>query len=125
MKLVQKYLEICSVQVKEGDTTLFWSDTWRDKVLNLKYPRLFSFAIDANLSVRDVMQTQDKSELFHLPLSQQAFEEFVLLQADLAHIVLQPGVSAVWSTPWKDGAYSANRFYKHCFRDVVASPIYA
>ena len=34
------------------------------------------------------MQTQDRTELFHLPLSQQAFEEFELLQVDLENLSL-------------------------------------
>lgn len=67
MKLVLKYRAICTVQVKEGDTTLFWSDVWGDKVPQFKYPRLFSFAIDANMSVKDVVLTQDRTTLFHLP----------------------------------------------------------
>ena len=100
---------------------LFWSNVWNDKVLKLKYPRLFSFAMDVNLSVRDVMQTQDRTELFHLPLSQQAFEEFELLQVDLGNFVLEPRASDVWKTIWKDGTFSSNRYYKHCFKEVVSN----
>ena len=125
MKLVHKYSEICTVQVHDGDSALFWSDVWFGQPLKLKYPRLFSFAMDANLSVRDVLNASDRSQLFHLPLSQQAYEEFGFLQADLAAVSLQPGVPDVWKTIWKDGVYTANRFYKHCFKDVVTTPIYA
>jgi hypothetical protein len=37
--------------------------------------------MDTHLSVKDVLNTDDRSELFALPLSVQVFEEFQSMQA--------------------------------------------
>jgi hypothetical protein len=42
-----------------GDTILFWSDLWYGKILKLSYPQLFSFTINAELSILDLVVTQD------------------------------------------------------------------
>jgi hypothetical protein len=83
MKLMPNYLDCCTVQVKAGDSVVFWTDKWAGRPLSNIFPRLFSFAIDTHLSVKDVLNTGDRSQLFALPLSVQAFEEFQSLQAQL------------------------------------------
>jgi hypothetical protein len=83
MKLMPNYLNCCTVQVKAGDSVVFWTDKWAGRPLSNIFPRLFSFAIDTHLSVKDVLNAEDRSQLFALPLSVQAFEEFQSLQAQL------------------------------------------
>lgn len=59
---------------------LFWSDEWKigddSTPLRTRFARLFSFAINDKVSVEDVCNTEDRSDLFHLPLSAQAYEEY-------------------------------------------------
>jgi hypothetical protein len=84
MKLVPKYMEFCSVSVKAGDTALFWSDRWHGQVFSLAFPRLFSFVLETNLSVQEVVTRSDLSTLFALPLSVEAFSELQNLEAIVA-----------------------------------------
>jgi hypothetical protein len=123
VRLSDQYREICSISLGQGDTTLFWSDKWRQDTLQSKFPRLFSFALDKNIYVKKVLQTEDISELFYLPLSTQAFEEFNHVETILENI--NPSGQDSWKTIWKDGIYTANKFYHYTFRDQVASPIYS
>jgi hypothetical protein len=80
MKLVDKYRVVCTATAVAGDTILFWNDTWNETLFSKEYPRLHSFALDTLLSVKEVVQCQDRSTLFYLPLSRQAYEEFNNMQ---------------------------------------------
>jgi hypothetical protein len=103
MKLMPQYLDCCTVQVKALDSAVFWTDRWAGRSLNNIFPRLFSFVIDTHLLVKDVLNTDDRSKLFALPLSVQAFEEFQSMQAQLESFHLQPSENDEWKTIWKDG----------------------
>ena len=57
-------------------------------------------------------------------MSAQDYQEFIDFDIALSQVQLDPGTSDKWSTIWKDGQYSAHRYYQHCFKDIVASPVY-
>ena len=59
MKLAQIYMGFCKVKVGVGDNAVFWSDTWNGTVLQSYFPRLFSFPLNAKLSVKEVLWTED------------------------------------------------------------------
>jgi hypothetical protein len=54
----------------------FWLDVWNDLLLHEKLPRLFTFAKNQKISVADFLSTTDLASHFHLPLSEQAYEEY-------------------------------------------------
>jgi hypothetical protein len=60
---------------------------------------------------------------FYLPLSAQAFDEFNQVKQIILNQHLNPNGKYIWLTLWKDGIYSANKFYHYTFRDQKASPI--
>ena len=125
MKLVNKYREVCKVKIQAGDSALFGSDNWNGNLLQIIFPRLFSYAIDTNLSMRDVLSVENKIQLFNLPLSQQAYAEFLELQQSMLSFTFNPDGKDQRVTIWKDGVYISSRYYHHCFKDVVASKIYS
>jgi hypothetical protein len=98
-----------------------WSDKWNDQCLQHKYPRLFSFALDQKISVQDAIQTEDLSQLFYLPLYAQAYDELLEVQNMIHSLTLNGSGKDCWKTIWKDGSYSANKFYNHTFRHQIAS----
>ena len=59
-----------------------------DHILSEQYPRLLSFAKKTRASVQDMLQAHELENQFHLPLSQDAFEELEALQQQLT--ALQP-----------------------------------
>ena len=124
MKLQQQYRHICSVKVVTGSSVLFWEDTWNGVHLRAEYPRLYSYALDKQLSVKDVLLTADIVDLFYLPLSQQAYEELQLLQGKLNTVHIQATGKDVWQTVWPGGKFTSSRYYHHCFKHITASTIY-
>jgi hypothetical protein len=47
---------------------------WNDRLLSSQFPELCSFVKDKNISIQSVINTEDMTDLFHLPLSVQAFD---------------------------------------------------
>lgn len=51
---------------------LLWSDVWNGNFLINKFPRLYSFTKNKNISVAQYISNQDIQRNFHIPLSRQA-----------------------------------------------------
>jgi hypothetical protein len=79
-KLVEDYCDVSFVKPSRGDSFLFWSDKWMFngsiEPLSPRFPRLFSYVLDPKISATQFYQTDDNGTLFHLPLSEQAYDEF-------------------------------------------------
>jgi hypothetical protein len=54
----------------------FWLDVWDNHLFSHHFPHLFSFVKDHKLTVLQVAQTPNLSDLFHLPLSEEAYQQF-------------------------------------------------
>jgi hypothetical protein len=53
---------------------------------------LYSLALDVNLWVQYIRQSEDRTQLFFFPLSQQAYAEFQAMEAILTWIQLNPWI---------------------------------
>ena len=80
LKLLDKYKGMASVLVFNGKTCLFWDDVWNDQVRRIQYPELHSFAKNKRTSMAQFLLNNSLEAQFHLPLSEQAFEEYQRLQ---------------------------------------------
>jgi hypothetical protein len=89
MKLVEGFRDVSKIMPGKGDTILFWSDNWHildsNQPLCERFPRLFSYVLDTNMSVAEVYTTHDRSELYYRPMSAQAYEEYCSLQEALGN----------------------------------------
>jgi hypothetical protein len=80
LKLCDIYRGIAKCFVGDGTSVLFWSDIWNDLLLQDKFPRLYSFAKNKSISVASILNTAQMEDLFHLPLSTEAWQEYQALQ---------------------------------------------
>ena len=115
LKLNEVFRLHSEVTINMGDSVLFWFDAWvflgSSVPLRERFPRLFSFAIDDKVSVREVINTPDMSELFHLPLSPEAMDEMITVQSGLLDLNDDEEIHDSWSwTPGK-GIFSAKSYY--------------
>lgn len=77
IKLLPTFKEMAiSCTVGQGSSTLFWHDKWTHTALKQQFPELFTFSMDGLLSVREAADSDSFQELFHRPLSVQAFAQF-------------------------------------------------
>jgi hypothetical protein len=60
---------------------VFWEDMWNSGIPANQYPELFSFACNSKLTVKEALQKEQLIEIFQLPLSVQAHEQFLDLDA--------------------------------------------
>jgi hypothetical protein len=59
-----KYKGIAQVEFGSGDSILFWADMWNGRVLELTYPKLYSFAINLTMTAKAVTQMGSLQEMF-------------------------------------------------------------
>ena len=64
----------------DGRSALFWDDMWHHYVLKHKFDHLHSFIRDPLTNVQQVINTEYLQDLFHLPLTTQAYEEFIQME---------------------------------------------
>ena len=80
LKLCDLFRGITNCKLGDGSTVLFWSDLWNDNVMQSKFPRLFSFAKNKKISVLQFFSNNNLQSQFHLPLSEQAYQEYQIMQ---------------------------------------------
>ena len=119
MRLGTIYRGIGWCTLGDGSTVTFWDDLWSDGIMSVQYPRLHSFAMDPNISVKKIMQTDDLSMLFHLPLSPQAFQELVTMQLQLQMVPYDSNTSDTWSFSWGNSQYTSRRLYQLAFKHLI------
>lgn len=129
MKLVDNFREVVSIQPGRGDTFLFWSDKWilagSDQPIKERYPRLYSYALDNNLSAAEVFALHDQDflpSIFHLPLSRLAYEELSQLQFLLSSNPITDQKD-VWTYRWGE-KYSSSKFYALIHQHLAVPAVY-
>jgi len=100
LRLNTIYRGIAKCVIGNGATVTFWDDLWTNEILSFKYPWIHSFAKDQNISVMKIMQTDDISEIFNLPLSDQAWSELLALQNDIQQINFDENSADTWTFIW-------------------------
>jgi len=71
------------------------------------------------------MQADDLSELFNLPLSEQAVDELLSMQIDIQRVLYDVNDTDIWSFLWGDSKYTSRRFYKLAFKHLAVPPIFS
>lgn len=78
--LFPSFKQASSCNVSSGTTILLWKNSWEGEILQQKKSEVHSFAKNDNLSIQRFSAAIDWSEHFHLPLSNQAFNQFTKLE---------------------------------------------
>ena len=76
LHLSDKFRGVASCSVGNCTYVFFCLDVWNGHYLQQKFPRLFNFSKNQKISVATFLSAQDIAVHFHLPLSEQAYQEF-------------------------------------------------
>lgn len=87
LKLLDKYKGMANVIVADGKTCFLWDDLWNGQVRKQQFPELHSFARNKFISLENVMDTENFSILFNLPLSEEAYIQFPALQLEVSAMI--------------------------------------
>jgi hypothetical protein len=103
-------------EIKDGDSILLWKDPWKDPPLCDRAARLYSFALQKDVSVSDFINRRSLEEQFVLPLSIEAHAELLALEEELNDAQPERQIADEWRPAWGADQYRAKDFYLHCFR---------
>jgi hypothetical protein len=106
---------VAACTVGDGTSVLFWSDVWNGHLLQQKFPRLFSFAKNKNISVAQLLLNNHLEMQFHLPLLEQAFLEYQELQVIISSSQVDDEAKDSWHYAWGNSTFTSSRFYHYHF----------
>jgi hypothetical protein len=112
LKYLTTFKGIAHAQLGTGDTILFWQDMWNGRILAMTYHKLHSCAINKDVTVRTILDSEALQENFNLPLSEIVFNQFCELDIFLQSIQIGNDKDT-WSYIWGNQQYSASKVYKH------------
>ena len=99
------------MEIGDGKTTLLWHDNWDGLRKSVRFPELWSFA-----SLKDITINQARlaspNEMFHTPLSAEAFEQFLALQDILTNLQLHDH-NDKWLCNASSSLFSSHKAYSH------------
>jgi hypothetical protein len=93
-------------------TILFWEDLWNKGIPAQQYPELFSFAYNSKLTIKEAKQKSHLLEIFHLPLSVQAYEQYLEISEAWGQITVI-NAKDTWKLIWGSKIFSTKRTYRH------------
>jgi hypothetical protein len=88
LKILVDFKSLTMVNVSDGASSLFWLDLWDGHILQQAFPELASYSKNVNISVKDMKSVGTPVSHFHLPLSTEAYDQFVQLTAIIQNLQL-------------------------------------
>jgi hypothetical protein len=73
--------------MKNGSSILFWQDNWNIQDLKTLTHELYSFAKNKYIAAHKVYERSDFTQLLHLPISEEAFEQMQHILLVLENII--------------------------------------
>jgi hypothetical protein len=75
------------IQVQDGQSCLFWKDSWTQSPLKDQFLELFS-AKQTNISVRKFWDNEELQTILNMPFSDEAFQQLNDIQAMMQQLHL-------------------------------------
>lgn len=122
LKLIQEFKTASTCTVSSGQSILFWKDNWTGDKLEQKFPELHSFAVRDTISVQEFCESESWIEQFHMPLSTQAYNQFLQLE-DLIPSLDRHGKD-IWTCNGLKNKFSSMLMYKHLMGNEEGHPIF-
>jgi hypothetical protein len=111
LKMLDYVQKMARINIQDGSTCFLWLDLWDQRIHHQSYPELFSYAKSQYTNLNAAASTVPFQDLFHLPLSIEAFGQFRDLSHSLRSLQLNQS-NDVWSYVWGSPFYSSKQAYK-------------
>jgi hypothetical protein len=116
LSLLETCKGLASANVRNGHSTLLWLDVWDSHFLSIQWPELYSFVRNKNIAIFQAAHSSSVQDLFHLPLSEEAFEQYQDFNVLVAGLQLQED-SDIWSYIWGSLVFTPRKAYAHLIGD--------
>jgi hypothetical protein len=123
LKLLHNFKGLAHPIIGNGRSIFFWEDQWNKSIPRQKYPELFSFTKSTKLSIAKVKEQDHLFRIFQLPISKQAYEQYLELQVVWEQIVLS-NIKDRWRYIWGSDSYSTQKAYRHLMGQTHVHSIY-
>jgi hypothetical protein len=81
LKLLHNFKGLAYPIIGNGRSILLWEDLWNKSIPSQQYLELFSFA-NTKLSIAEAKEQDHLFHIFQLPISEQAYEQYLELRAN-------------------------------------------
>jgi hypothetical protein len=97
----------------DGKSSMFWVQNWDENCMQHKFRHLLTYTRNHLMTVDEVIHIEFLEDLFHLPLSQQAFSKFEQMEiiCQNARAKIHKGNSNMWSYIWGSNTFTAKNAY--------------
>jgi hypothetical protein len=113
LKLITKFKGISLVQLKNGSSASLWEDMWNNK---------FSYTSRINITVERAKLLDNLHDIFQIPLSAKAYQQYTLLNYELQELTLTQE-NDIWSYIWGTQSYSVPKAYKSLSGHMPTHPL--
>lgn len=108
LKLAVQFRDIAQCLSGMGDTVGLWEDNMQQQQpFSLKFPNLYTYANNKKLSIKDGLAATNLLDLFRLPMSRMAYNEFIVFREELDSLRADNNETDIWVYQWSGGLYSS------------------
>jgi hypothetical protein len=122
LKTLEFFKGIARVEIGDGKTTFLWHDNWDGMRKSVRYPELWSFASSKDITIHQARMAASH-EMFHTPLSTEAFEQFQALH-DLLVNLPHNDQRDKWLCNGSSSLFSSQKAYSHMTGNQWTHPIF-
>jgi hypothetical protein len=123
IKLLPNFKELALPVIGNGRSISLWEDQWSENIPRQKFPELFSFVKNTKLTIKEAKEQDHFAGFFHLPISEQAYDQYLELQVVWEQIALSNAHDR-WHYIWGSDNYSSQKAYIFFMGQTQVHPIY-
>jgi hypothetical protein len=113
----------CNGAYSYAKSALLWKDLWDNKVRSLELPELFSFTTENRITIRQVVHELDLAHIFHLPLTEQSYQQFLHLSTELENLAFTEETDS-WTYIWGSSHFSVHEAYNALAGHQPTHPVF-
>jgi hypothetical protein len=103
-----------------GDTLGLWEDSiQQEQPFSVIFPNLYDYVLNKKMSVQAVLSTVELLDLFRLPMTRSAYNEFLLFKDAIEPLRSDMDQTDIWVCNWNGGLYSSRWYYKYHFKELT------
>jgi len=122
IKLLTQFKGFARITARDGSTCLFWEDNWYNNPLSAQFPQAYSFARNKSITLQAAQASEQLTNIFSLPLSQQAFQQMQSIQQILNERGSQDQNKDEWHYFDTHSKFKAAKAYKKLLGQQVIDP---
>jgi hypothetical protein len=123
IKLLPNFKGLASPVIGNGGAISFWDDQWSQCIPRQNFPELFSFAKNTKLTIKEAKEQEQFDGFFHLPISEQAYDQYLVLKGSWEQLVLSDAHDR-WQYIWGSDKFSSQKAYRFFMGQTQIHPIY-